>query len=293
MHARLSTSLMLLLIGISACTTAGRLDLGGMSFSSEPLIGKVVWHDLMTEDLPAAREFYGGLFGWQFEGADGAGRGEYVVARAGDTYVAGLLAIERPDDGTHLSRWLPYISVEDVDDAVSRATASSGQVAAAPRDVPYGRVAAIVDSQGGVVGLARSSLGDPDDRTTAAAPGRPVRAELLAADQADASRFYQRLVGYETRTIKRRNGDVVLLENQGVDRAAILQRPNDNVTPVWVTFFGVEDPVVSARRAATLGGEVILEASTEFRDGTIAIVTDPSGAVLVLQKWNVSGGEES
>ena len=291
MYARKFTSLVLVLIGATACTTAGRLDLSGMSFSSEPLIGKVVWYDLMTEDLDSARQFYGELFGWQFEGSEGAGRGDYSVARSGNTYVAGLLEVRRPDDGTRHSRWLPYISVADVDEAVMRATTNGGRVAAAPRDVAYGRVAAVIDAEGGVVGLARSSLGDPDDRTTAAAPGRPVWTELLAADQAVASRFYEHLVGYATRTIERRNGEVVLLESNGIDRAAILQRPNDAVMPVWVTFFGVDDPRASAARAAALGGEIILDASNEFRDGTVAIVTDPSGAVLVLQKWNVQGGE--
>ena len=41
---------------------------------------------------------------------------------------------------------------------------------------------------------------------------------------------------------------------------------------------------VLARRAAELGGEVLLEPTPEVREGTLALVTDPAGAVLALQK---------
>ncbi len=36
--------------------------------------GKLVWIDLVTVDLPAARRFYGALFGWTFTDS-GTGRG--------------------------------------------------------------------------------------------------------------------------------------------------------------------------------------------------------------------------
>ena len=36
--------------------------------------GKFVWHDLLTDDISAAKEFYSGLFGWTFEE-----QGEYCL----------------------------------------------------------------------------------------------------------------------------------------------------------------------------------------------------------------------
>jgi predicted enzyme related to lactoylglutathione lyase len=264
---------------------ASRPDLSGMSFTAEPLIGKMVWHDLITEDIDAARRFYGGLFGWTFEESTTRGD-DYLLARDGNVYVAGLVPIERPDDGTRLSRWLPYVSVPDVDDAVERSVAAGATVAASPRDVGLGRVAAIVDPQGAVVGLARSAVGDPDDRTTAAAPGRVVWSELLAADPAAAAAFYQTVVGYAPRTIERRRGTYTLLAAAGKDRAGILENPSEEWEPLWLTYFGVDDPRAAAATAAELGGHIVLEPSPEIREGSMAIVTDPSGAVLVLQRWS-------
>ncbi len=54
---------------------------------------------------------------------------------------------------------------------------------------------------------------------------------------------------------------------------------------MWLTFFAVDDPVAAAERVRTLGGRVVLPPSPTLRDNTIAVVTDPAGAILVLQKF--------
>lgn len=225
---------------VAACTMASRPDLSGMSFTSEPLIGKMVWHDLITEDIDAARRFYGGLFGWTFEESSGARGRDYLLARDGNVYVAGMVPLEKPQDGTRLSRWLPYVSVGDVDEAVTRSVSAGAEVAASARDVNLGRVAAIVDPEGAVIGLARSNVGDPDDRTTAAAPGRVVWSELLSNDPDGAAAFYRTVVGYDVRTIERRGGEYTLLAGAGEDRAGILRNPSEE-WPVWLTYFGVSE----------------------------------------------------
>jgi predicted enzyme related to lactoylglutathione lyase len=276
----------------SACTTVESPDLGSMTFADDPLLGKVVWHDLITEDIVAARTFYGELFGWTFEAANSPRGKEYSVAKSGDIYVAGLVAIERPEDGTRFSRWLPYISVSDVDKAVNRSVAAGATVAVSARDVDLGRVAALIDPQGAVIGLARSALGDPDDRTTAAAPGRPVWNELLATDTETAASFYETLGGYDARVVDRRGGKYTLLGRDGTDRAGLMKKPAEDEPPVWLTFFGVTDPAVAAAKAESLGGSIILPAAPDLRGGTVAVVTDPSGAILVLQQWTASAGDD-
>jgi predicted enzyme related to lactoylglutathione lyase len=215
-----------------------------------------------------------------------------MLVRAGDVLVAGLLAYNAPDDGKQYSRWLPYSSVDDVDAAVARASSAGARTVADARNVGFGRVAAIVDPQGAVVGVARSSIGDPDDKTTARAPGRPVWTELLADDPEVAATFYRTLAGYDVQTVQRRGGEYILLASDGVNRAGILENPAENdYMPVWLTAFGVADPAVAAAKAESLGGKIIMPVSPDLRDGTTAIVTDPSGAVLVLQSWTASGDQ--
>jgi predicted enzyme related to lactoylglutathione lyase len=275
-----------LLIGLLlSCTTTTPPDLTGMSFSDEPLIGKAIWHDLVTEDPAVAERFYEGLFGWSFQKAAGGGGHAYSVARSGKVWVAGIVAVDPPADGTTLSRWLPYLSVDDVDRAVETTESTGGKVAATARNVPLGRVAAIVDREGAVIGLARSDIGDPDDSTTAAAPGRVIWNELLTNDVAAATEFYRRVVGFDARTIERRGGEYTLLGHNGLDRVGLLSNPIPDWTPIWLTYFGVKDAAAAAARAEALGGQILVPVSPEVREGTMAVVADPTGALLVLQNW--------
>jgi predicted enzyme related to lactoylglutathione lyase len=254
-----------------------------MSFSDEPLVGKFVWYDLITDDAAAAQRFYGGLFGWTFEETKGPRGDDYVLVLDDGVYIAGIVTRPDPPDGTEFSRWLPYVSVADVDVSADRARSAGGQIVVAPLDVRLGRVAAIVDPEGAALGLARSSIGDPDDATTASAPGRVVWTELLADDDGAAASFYAAVVGYDAERIERRGGTYTLLRAGDADRAGILRNPTD-WDPQWLTYFGVEDPAAAAERAAALGGRVLLAPTPEVREGTMALVTDPSGAVLALQK---------
>ncbi len=284
MKLKLGLAVAISIVGLAACATVSRPDLSGMSFSAQPLVGKVVWHDLITEDIDAARHFYEGLFGWSFEDATGPGRRGYTLARHGGIYVAGLVPVKAPADGTRLSRWLPYLSVNDVDAAVASGVANGARVAVAARNVNFGRVAAIVDPEGAAFGIVRSNLGDPDDRTTAAAPGRVVWTELLSNDTAAAAAFYRTVVGFDARSIERRGGSYTLLGHSGADRAGILKNPAEDWDPAWLTYFDVSDPAAAAALAESLGGKVLVPVSPELRGGSMAVVSDPSGAVLVLQK---------
>jgi predicted enzyme related to lactoylglutathione lyase len=278
--------LLFLLGSASSCAPPTKLDAIGMSFSKEPLIGKIIWNDLITEDLKAAQRFYGELFGWTFESASNSMEHEYVLAKSGDIYVAGFVSINKPADNANYSRWLPYLSVADVDSATRRVTAAGGRIAVPPQDVKLGRVAAIVDPEGAVIGLARSKIGDPDDQTTANAPGRVVLTELLANNPQAEAGFYKTVIGYVPRTIERRGGQYTQLTTAGKVRAGILRNPSAQAAPRWITYFGVVDPAAFAARAEALGGAVILPVSPDLRDGTMALVSDPSGAILALQKTN-------
>jgi predicted enzyme related to lactoylglutathione lyase len=279
-------AVVLLLAVPAGCVSTTKFDTSGMSFSSAPLLGKIVWNDLITEDLDAARRFYGELFGWTFEQSARPGGKPYTLARSGKVYVAGMVPVDAPADGTHLSRWLPYASVADVDDAVAKATNAGAKVAVGARNVNAGRVAAIVDPEGAVIGLVRSRIGDPDDPTTAPGPGRVVWTELLANEPDAQARFYTAVIGYEAKTIERRGGQYTLLTRAGTNRAGILKNPSDRAAPDWLTYFGVDNPATAASRVEALGGKVILPPSPQLREGTMAVVTDPAGAVLVLQKVN-------
>jgi predicted enzyme related to lactoylglutathione lyase len=277
---------------IVACSATAPGPAAGFSLSSEPLLGKFVWHDLVTDDPVKARQFYSGLLGWEFEQTMHPLGGDYTLISLDGQFVGGMVSLADPA-GADYSRWLPYLSVADVDSAVRFTESAGGSAVVAPLELGnVGRAAAVTDPQGAVVGLLRSRVGDPDD-SFPPAQGRVVWDELLAADAAMAARFYGSLAGLEASTITRRGGEYTLLRAQGRDRAGIMERPDARVNPLWLTHFAVADVTAAARRAAELGGKVLLAPSPELREGTFAVVTDPGGAILALAQRPQGSRRES
>lgn len=274
----------ILLAGITACASTTTSLMSGMSLSDEPLTGKFVWHDLVTTDLEADKRFYTGLFGWTYEQRRGPNGNPYTLARSGDRFVAGMVVEPQPKDGSVISRWLGYLSVPDVGVAVKQNGAAGGSAVVERLDISdYVSVAAIIDPQGAVLGLAQSNIGDPDD-SRAGTPGRVVWNELLANDPVAAAQFYKALAGYKVDVQQRNGGEYTLLIADGVKRAAILQNPMDGVEPLWLTYFGVQDVKAATAKVGGLGGRVLLAPAADIRDGMQALVVDPSGALLALQQ---------
>jgi predicted enzyme related to lactoylglutathione lyase len=272
-----------LLGGLSACQSTGGPGGAELPLSDEPLFGKFVWHDLITDDVADAKRFYSGLFGWSFERLPRLGE-DYTVIKSGGYFIGGMVQTEDASNAD-FSRWLGYLSVEDVDAAAAETSAAGGEVVVQPIDLDNGiRVAAVTDPQGAVLGLTRSAFGDPDDSYDPGS-GHIVWNELLAADDQAAGEFYAALTGLESVTVPRRGGEYIMLRDGDRERAGIMRRPNDDIEPLWLTYFAVADPAATASQVAALGGKVLLAPSPELREGTVALILDPAGAVLALQKW--------
>jgi predicted enzyme related to lactoylglutathione lyase len=282
---RLRTSLMVVMMaGITACASTTTSLMSGMSLSDEPLTGKFIWHDLMTTDLEADKRFYSGLFGWTYEQRRGPNGKPYTLAKSGDRFVAGMVVEQRPKDGSDISRWLGYLSIPDVGLAIKKNGAAGGSTVVEQLEISdFVRVAAIIDPQGAVLGLAQSSIGDPDD-SDAGKSGRVVWDELLASDTVTAARFYKELAGYKVDVQQRNGGEYTLLIADGVKRAGILKNPLDGVEPLWLTYFGVQDVMETTAKVSALGGRVLLSPAADIRHGKLALVVGPSGALLALQQ---------
>lgn len=248
--------------------------------------GKFVWHDLVTRDPAASRRFYGALLGWEFENTTRSGK-PYAVARVDGQPVAGIVIHPEPKDEPAL--WLSYLSVSNVDGAAAEVKAAGGEILYAPADLGgVARVAVVADPQGAALGLARLTDGDPADRP-APLLGHIFWMEYMAADAAAALDFYSKLSGFEA-TLQESKGGIEyhVLRRDGRTRAGLFQIPkaaDENVDPNWLPYVLVEDPGALAKRVESLGGTVILAPEPGIRGGTLAIVADPTGGALALQKY--------
>ncbi len=116
--------------------------------------GEFSWNELVSNDVGAAKAFYGGLFGWQTE-AFGVGT-DYALFKQGDTMVGGLMQCPKPGLPSH---WLPYVTVADVDASAAKAKSLGAQVVMEPFDVPgVGRIAVLLDPQGAAIGVFKPGM---------------------------------------------------------------------------------------------------------------------------------------
>ena len=105
---------------MAACSSVTESIDAEISMSESPLYGKFIWHDLVTTDINAAREFYSELFGWSYVDTDRPdGTGPYTLIKSGNAYVGGMVNLDNVDKDVNQSRWIGYMSVEDVDRAVA------------------------------------------------------------------------------------------------------------------------------------------------------------------------------
>lgn len=114
-----------------------------------PKHGEICWRELTTKDSSAAKEFYQGLFGWEFENSKLAPV-EYPEIHIDGKAVGGIMHMtEEWGDPLPPSHWMSYIAVDDVEATVEKIKAHGGGVCVPPFDAPnVGRIS-IVNDPGG------------------------------------------------------------------------------------------------------------------------------------------------
>ncbi|MBI1759257.1 MAG: VOC family protein [Actinobacteria bacterium] len=121
----------------------------GAQLVNEPAAPR--WSELATSDADAADKFYGAVFGYEFEKADGLPDPNYTMLKVGGETVAGRYQIPAGQAGP--SRWLCYFTVADVDATVAKVTATGGALVAGPVDSSYGRFVTCADPSGAAFGI--------------------------------------------------------------------------------------------------------------------------------------------
>jgi predicted enzyme related to lactoylglutathione lyase len=115
------------------------------------------------------------------------------------------------------------------------------------------------------------------------APGTPSWIDLQTSDQAGAKSFYTALFGwdYDDQPV---GDDAVysMARKNGKDVAAIAGLPMPGIPPHWNTYVTVADVDATAAQVAGAGGSTMGEPFDVMDAGRMAIVADPTGAMLCI-----------
>lgn len=256
-----------------------------MSERDEYPAGVPCWVDTLQEDPRAAQSFYGALLGWTFEGS-GSATQEYFVARLRGRDVAGV--------GTAPSArgtipWTTYVAVEDVEEAVARATSAGGSVLDGPIDAsPAGRLAVLADPAGAAFGVWHA-----ETRQGAQIVNEPSAWSLSLLHSTDvpaATEFYETLFGWEIEPFKMGSAELTICRAPGYFGGEPSQPvPRDTVAVIlpldgedgrgsfWSVDFWIDDVDIAAGRMSELGGSIV-EPPSDVPAFRTAVLADPGGA---------------
>src|SRR5574338_1577316 len=93
---------------------------GGQRMASEN-VGRFVWYEHMTRDVPAAVAFYSGVVGWKTQ-PFGEGGHPYTMWVGSQGPLGGVMQL--PDELTKMGvppHWMAHVQVDDVDATLARA----------------------------------------------------------------------------------------------------------------------------------------------------------------------------
>jgi uncharacterized protein len=270
--------------------------------------GVPCWIDTSQPDPEAAVDFYGALFGWEFEAMMPPGSTfKYFIARLRGGEVAAVGSI--PESAPSRAMWDTYISVESTDETASRVREAGGGVVREPFDVPggAGRSAVLTDPEGAAfcVWQAKQFKG----ARVVNEHGSLNFNGLNTRDMGGAKTFYGSVFGWETLTLE---GGAELwtlpgygdhLERDDPDlrkRVAEVGGPAGfedvvaSINPIaedqpdvpahWNVTFAVDDADATAEKTAEIGGTVVVP-PFDAPWVRMTVLTDPQGASFVASTF--------
>ncbi|MFJ6838015.1 VOC family protein [Streptomyces sp. NPDC091209] len=242
--------------------------------------GTPCWVSLMVHETAATQDFYGALFGWEFQPGPQQ-LGPYARALLDGHEVAGIGQL--PPDRHLPIAWTPYFASADVDQTAETVRHSGGTVGVGPIDAAEaGRLAIASDPSGAVFGIwqVAAHLGTG----ITGVPGTPAWNELVTRDTESVIKFYQGVFGYELEQTVSADFDYVTLHIDGRPVAGVHgvgnALPRDR-GPHWLTYFEAAELDDTVRRVTELGGH-LLRAPRDSPYGRVATVADPEGAMFSL-----------
>jgi predicted enzyme related to lactoylglutathione lyase len=240
----------------------------------------ISWVDLATSDQAAAKKFYGGLFGWEFDDLP-AGEGVVYSMAKHRGRSAAAISPQQPEEAAQgvPPHWNVYVTVEDVDATAGKVAGAGGTVLAPPFDVmEAGRMAVAADPAGAILCLwqAGTSIG----AEVVNEPGAFAWADCASTDPAAAQAFYSALFGWRFQQMSEEPPYWVVFNGERSQGGMTMPPPG--VPSNWFPYFGAIGIEETMQLAQASGGKPFLGPVEVPNGGRFALMQDPQGAPFAI-----------
>jgi hypothetical protein len=244
-------------------------------------IGRIIWHDLLTQDITEVKHFYADLLGWRYQIEHASnfvwkpGEAEYPLILADGEAHGGFVDLGQ----NVLSRWIAYVMVKDVDAITAKAKSLGATVFREPFDTPgVGRSSVIEDLQGAVICPTFPTHSFP------APSGTFLWDELITNDVESAKLFYGDLFGWKSHDISVNwIGSYTILGTDNADAVGVTNQSFSTVeSAIWIPYLATDNIDTTIAKAKVLGGRVCEEETYMPNGERKAVLLDPTGAMFGL-----------
>ncbi len=248
--------------------------------------GANYWFDLLTEDAATAITFYGDLFGWETRLFS---RDYHLIMQDGQA-IGGIAQIEGELAEGDESLWLLALPSMDLDEDIEQATANGAELHISPEETSMiQRFAVVLDPQGAAIMLLSGEhLG-----LTTPAVNRWIWAELWSQQPDKAAAFYDELTDVDIEWSQNDGWSVGFMSIGGREWASITKPPFEGTPQLWMPYVLVADIEQTVQRVEALGGRVLAQASDNLREGSLALVADPTGAAFIVYEDQAGAAQSS
>ena len=111
-----------------------------------------------------------------------------------------------------------------------------------------------------------------------------VHVELSTTDVGKAKTFYSKLFDWKLEDITTGAGDYTMINTGGEHGGGIMQQPMPGAPSMWMAYVLVDDIDVSTAKVRSLGGTVVQDKMEVPGMGWLAVIVDPTGAMLGIWK---------
>lgn len=254
--------------------------------------GAPCWIDLMTSNTETARQFYGELFGWDFQTGDQEKYGGYITANKNGKLVAGIMQ-KQEEQAAMPDTWSTYLRTDDVAATAAAVKANGGQVYVEPMDVPeQGHMAFFGDASGAAIGVWQPR--EMHGYELVAEPGAPAWHELHTKDYAAAVKFYEDVFGWNTDVMSDTPEFRYTTLGAGREAKAGIMDASGylpaEVPSNWQVYFAVENADTSIEKAVGMGATLV-DGPDDTPFGRLATLADPTGAMFKIVQDTGQGAE--
>lgn len=238
--------------------------------------GTFSWVDLQTHDQDAAKAFYRGLLGWDYEDVPIGDGQVYSMAKLDGHSVAAISPTMAPPGSPPF--WSCYVTVADVDATMAKAQSLGASTVLEPMDVfDAGRMGVFRDPAGAVL-----SVWEPRENIGAGLVneiGALTWNDLITPDVETVAGFYRALFGWTVEPTPGADGAYWTIKVGDRLNAGMMSSSDSH--PAWNLYFAVDAIDEAVTRVNELGGGILM-GPMEVPAGSFAIFRDPVGAVFSL-----------